>query len=75
MLKAAPGLCHSVTMEDDEEDRPILLECGNCGLRGTAFISPAGDLMQAPEGFAVEQNRGLDHTFTCRKCGIEAMAL
>ena len=59
-------------MEDDEDDRALEMKCDRCGLRATAFISPAGELTEAPEGFVVQQDRGLDHTFTCRKCGVEA---
>ena len=60
------------SMENEDDDRRLDLECPQCGRHGTAYISPANEITQIAEGFDARQDHGLDHTFTCLKCGSTA---
>ena len=62
-------------MENDDEDRALNMECPQCGLHATAYISPANDITEQPKGFDVKQDHGLDHTFRCARCGLQAKLL
>ena len=59
-------------MENDDDDRALEMECLSCGLNGRAYISPVNEVTERPEGFEAKQDRGLEHTFKCLKCGVEA---